>query len=153
MLRVVTVPRPVGAEIGLLLRLAHQRAAKAFTGALQPLDIEGRHYGVLTTLVRLGPVTQARLIQELNSDKSAILRTVDELEQRGLTVRQPVPGDRRARTIALTAEGQRRFAAASKVAKQVTEQLFGCLTKAEQATLRDLLIRFVKAGSEESVPN
>ncbi|GAA4995995.1 MarR family winged helix-turn-helix transcriptional regulator [Actinopolymorpha pittospori] len=153
MLADVTVSRSAGAEIGLLLRLAHQRAAKAFTEALQALDIEGRHYGVLTTLARLGPVTQARLTQELNSDKSAMLRTVDELEQRGLTVRQPVPGDRRARTIALTAEGEKRFAAANKVAEQVTQQLFGCLTKAEQATFRDLLTRFVRNGSEGSGPS
>jgi len=135
-------PRP---QIGLLLRLAHQRAAKAFSQALQPLDIEGRHFGVLTTLARLGPATQAQLIVELKSDKSTMMRTVDDLEQLGLVERRPVPGDRRAKTIALTDSGRQRVAAARDVAEQVADELLTCLSPAEQESLRTLLARFVAA--------
>lgn len=139
-------------EIGLLLRLAHQRAAKAFSEALQPLGIEGRHFGVLTTLARLGPLTQSQLIAELHGDKSSMVRTVDELERLGLAERRPVPGDRRARTVELTATGRERLAAARMVAQHVTADLFGCLTDQEQTTLRELLRRFVDAGAPRSGP-
>jgi MarR family transcriptional regulator, lower aerobic nicotinate degradation pathway regulator len=136
----VTSPRP---ELGLLLRLAHQRAAKAFSDALQPLGIEGRHFGVLMTLARSGPRTQSQLIAELGSDKSSMVRTVDDLERLGLCQRRPVPGDRRARAVEMTTQGRGRFTAAKAVAERVGADLFGSLTDREQATLRDLLIRFI----------
>jgi DNA-binding MarR family transcriptional regulator len=138
-----TSPQP---ELGLLLRLAHQRAAKAFSEALQPLAIESRHFGVLMILARRGPLTQSQLIAELGSDKSSMVRTVDDLERLELCKRQPVPGDRRARTIELTAHGRETFIAARTMAQQVADDLFDCLTLDEQATLGDLLQRFVQAG-------
>lgn len=133
--------------MGLLLRLAHQRAAREFTRALASLGIEGRHFGVLTTLARLGPASQTRLIGELGSEKTAMMRTVDALEQQGLVVRRPVPGDRRARTVELTPQGRKRMAQASEIAQEVSAELLACFTDAEQATLRDLLVRFIAVDS------
>ena len=140
----------MGPEIGRLLALAHKRAAKAFAEALEPLDLDGRVFGVMTALARLGPMTQARLIVELNSDKSTMLRTVDDLEQHGLAERRPVPGDRRARIVSLTPAGRERLAAGSQVAHRVAADLFGGMTDGELATLRDLLDRFAHGGSERS---
>jgi DNA-binding MarR family transcriptional regulator len=136
----------IGPEVGLLLRLAHQRAARTFREALAPLDIDGRLFGVLSALGRLGPVTQARLIAELDADKSAMLRTVDDLEQRGLAERRLVPGDRRARTIALTAAGEQCLAAAERTARETSATLFASMDPAELVTLRDTLARFVAEG-------
>jgi DNA-binding MarR family transcriptional regulator len=93
-------------------------------------------------------MTQAQLVVELDSDKSAMLRTVDELEERGLCVRRPVPGDRRARALALTPAGQEKVGAAARIARQVAEDLFGGLTASEQLALRDLLVRFVNGTAE-----
>jgi DNA-binding MarR family transcriptional regulator len=137
----------VGIEIGQLLALAHKRAARTFAQALEPLELDGRLFGVLSALARLGPVTQARLNLELDSDKSTMLRTVDELEQRGLAVRRPVPGDRRARTVALTPVGRRQLTAAMNTAERVAGELFGAMSAGEQTALRDLLARFVRDGS------
>jgi DNA-binding MarR family transcriptional regulator len=137
-------------ELGLLLRLAHQRAAKTFNEALQPLAIEGRHFGVLMTLARSGPLTQRQLIAELGSDKSSMVRTVDDLERLELCQRQAVPGDRRARAIELTAHGRETFTTASTVAQQAADNLFGCLAPDQQATLGALLRRFVQAGRAEA---
>jgi MarR family transcriptional regulator, lower aerobic nicotinate degradation pathway regulator len=138
----------IGPQVGLLLRLAHQRASRTFRDALVPLGIDGRLFGVLSALGRLGPSTQARLITELDADKSAMLRTVDDLEQRGLVERQSVPGDRRARIIALTAEGQQCLAAAERTAKQTSATLFASMDPAQLVTLRDTLARFVAEGRE-----
>jgi MarR family transcriptional regulator, lower aerobic nicotinate degradation pathway regulator len=145
------VTRGLPTQLGLLLRQAHQRARKGFNDALEPLGLEGRHFGVLMTLSRLGPATQARLIVELNSDKSAMLRTVDDLEQRGLVQRRPVPDDRRSHTVELTAKGRQQTAAAGDVAERVGEQVFAGLTAAEQRTLRDLLARFVAGGAPTEI--
>jgi MarR family transcriptional regulator, lower aerobic nicotinate degradation pathway regulator len=136
----------IGPQVGLLLRLAHQRAARAFREALVPLGIDGRLFGVLSALGRLGPSTQARLIAELDADKSAMLRTVDDLEQRGLAERRLVPGDRRARTIALTPAGEQCLVAAEKLARETSATLFSSMEEAELRTLRDTLARFVAEG-------
>jgi MarR family transcriptional regulator, lower aerobic nicotinate degradation pathway regulator len=139
--------RSVGPEVGLLLRLAHQRASREFSRELAPLEIEGKHFGVLMTLARLGPASQTRLIGELGSDKTAMTRTVDALERQGLVVRRPAPNDRRARTVELTPQGRSRLAEASEVAKRVSADLLACLSAEEQATLHGLLARFVAADS------
>jgi DNA-binding MarR family transcriptional regulator len=136
----------IGPQVGLLLRLAHQRAARSFRDALAPLGIDGRLFGVLSALGRLGPSTQARLITELDADKSAMLRTVDDLEQRGLAERRIVPGDRRARIIALTPAGQECLAAAEQTARTTSGALFAAMDPAELITLRDTLKRFVDEG-------
>jgi DNA-binding MarR family transcriptional regulator len=138
----------IGPQVGLLLRLAHQRAARTFREALVPLGIDGRLFGVLSALGRLGPSTQARLITELDADKSAMLRTVDDLEQRGLVERQSVPGDRRARIITLTAAGQECVTAAEQTAKKASATLFATMDPDELVTLRDMLARFVAEGRE-----
>jgi MarR family transcriptional regulator, lower aerobic nicotinate degradation pathway regulator len=132
------------AELGLLLRLAHQRAAKAFTDALQPLGLESRHFGVLMTLARLGPLPQARLVVELNNDKSTMMRTVDDLERLGLIERRPVPGDRRSHTVGLTAAGRHRTGTASGTADAVSGEIFGRLSTRDQHTLRELLLRIIE---------
>jgi len=142
----VTGANRVGIEIGQLLARAHKRAATTFAAALEPLELDGRLFGVMSALARLGPVTQARLNLELDSDKSTMLRTVDELEQRGLAVREPVPGDRRARTVALTPAGRQQLAAATKTAERVAGELFGSMSPGEQTALRDLLAGFVRPG-------
>jgi MarR family transcriptional regulator, lower aerobic nicotinate degradation pathway regulator len=129
-------------QIGRLLARAHHRAARTFAEALTPTGLDGRLFGVLSTVDRLGPSTQARLGAELGADKSTVLRTVDDLERRGLVERQPVPGDRRARTIALTEAGRATLAEAEEVAREVAGRLFGDADPAELTALRDALDRF-----------
>jgi len=129
----------VGVEIGQLLAIAHKRAARTFAAALEPLELDGRLFGVLMALGRIGPATQARLVTELDGDKSTMMRTVDDLEELGLAVRQAVPGDRRARAVALTEAGQQRLVAARATAGRVAGELFAGMSAEQQAALRDLL--------------
>lgn len=101
---------------------------------------------MLSSVGRRGPSTQAQLTAELGADKSTMLRTVDDLERRGLIERQPVPGDRRARMIALTPGGQECLAAAQAVAREVAGRLFGEMDPAQLTALRDGLRSFVETG-------
>ena len=139
-------PGPPGPQVGLLLRLSHVRAAKAFSEALRPYGIEGRHFGVMMNLDKGGAQTQRQLIDKLGSDKSSMVRMIDDLEDRGLAVRGPAEGDRRAHAVELTDAGRETLAATSKVANQVAAQLLQCLEPDEQATLTALLARFVAGG-------
>jgi DNA-binding MarR family transcriptional regulator len=139
-------------RIGPLLRQAHSRAARQFNAAVKPLSIEGRHYGVLLNLVAHGPLSQRRLIDLTGSDKSTMVRTVDDLEGRGLVVRRPSTTDRRAYAVELTDAGRARFAEASQIADTVGTGLLAGLSEDEQATLCDLLERFVAADDDSGGP-
>lgn len=134
-------------RIGPLLRLAHRRAAREFADALRPLAIEGRHYGVLLNLGRHGPLSQRQLIDRTGSDKSGMVRTVDDLEARGMVVRRPSPTDRRAYAVELTEEGRARLAEASHIADDVADRLLDCLDEDEQDALCAFLERFVAADT------
>jgi DNA-binding MarR family transcriptional regulator len=135
----------LGLQIGPLLAQAHHRAAQTFTDALTPTGLDGRLFRMLSTLGRLGPSTQARLVTELGADKSAVLRTVDDLERHGLVERQPVPDDRRARTIVLTEPGRACLTEAEEISRKVAAQLFGDMDPAQLTALRDALAGFLRA--------
>ncbi|MET8954201.1 MarR family winged helix-turn-helix transcriptional regulator [Streptomyces sp. NPDC004393] len=133
------------ARIGPLLRLAQRRAARTFAEALRPLGIEGRHYGVLLNLATHGPLSQRQLIDLTGSDKSAMVRTVDDLEARGLAVRRPSPADRRAYAVDMTDEGKALFADASRISDEVGARLLDCMEEDDQELLCTLLGRFITA--------
>ncbi|MEZ0092938.1 MarR family winged helix-turn-helix transcriptional regulator [Streptacidiphilus sp. EB129] len=135
-------------QIGLLLRRAHRRAARAFGDELQSLGVENRHAGVLLQLAQAGPVTQRQLIDALGSDKSSMVRTIDEMEARGLVVRRPHPTDRRAHAVVTTEAGLAVLAEVRNRAEDTGRRLLHCLPPAEQAQLRDLLLRFIEADTE-----
>src|SRR4051794_367603 len=101
-------------SLGPLLRRAAKRAADAFSAALVPLGIEGRHFGVLLNLEQAGPLNQRQLAGRTGSDKSTMTRTIDELAARGLVVRRATEADRRVNVVELTDAGRARFAEAER---------------------------------------
>ncbi|MFI9380037.1 MarR family winged helix-turn-helix transcriptional regulator [Kutzneria sp. NPDC052558] len=65
-------------------------------------------YIVLTALDGQPVRTQAALAEVIGADKSRIIPVLDELEAAGLLDRPRDPTDRRARLLAVTAEGRRK---------------------------------------------
>lgn len=133
-----------GHPTGLLLNMAHRAANRAFREALSGLNIDPRHFGVLLQLARAQPLSQRQLIDLLGTDKSAIVRTVDELEQRGLVVRGPAPHDRRAHAVTLTDAGRIRYDEAELAAVRAAKQIFGRLSPQEHRDLDDLLRKIIE---------
>jgi DNA-binding MarR family transcriptional regulator len=79
-----------------------------------------------------------QLARRLGCDNSYVTALVDALEERGLAVRQQHPTDRRVKVIMLTAKGQ-EVARRAQLADIAPPAAFGTLSRAEIATLRDLL--------------
>jgi DNA-binding MarR family transcriptional regulator len=130
-------------EIGQLLRRAHRKAATAFTDALRPLGLRSKHFGALMALQRAGGLSQRGLIERLDSDKSSMVRLLDDLESLGLCVRTPDSADRRAYSVQLTDTGRAVFEQARHRAMTIADELLSGFTAAESEQLRDLLVRFV----------
>lgn len=131
-------------EIGPLLRQAQRKAADAFGVALRPLDVQGRHFGVLLALHREGPLSQRQLVDGLGSDKSSMVRTVDDLEALDACVRNPVEGDRRAYAVHLTPTGEELYEEALEIARSTGRQLLSGFTSSERVQFQALLTRFVQ---------
>jgi DNA-binding MarR family transcriptional regulator len=141
-------PAPNLSQIGQLLRQAQRHSARSFAVALQPLGIEGRHYGVLFHLDLYGPLSQRRLMDLTGDDRSAMVRTIDDLERLGLAIRRPDPADRRAHAVDLTDAGHQLRAEAGAIAEEVAATILDVFTPEERATLFDLLRRFAATPAQ-----
>jgi DNA-binding MarR family transcriptional regulator len=137
-------------RLGLLLRQSHRRAAAALNDALSPLQLTGRHFGVMLSLDREGVSSQRRLIRQLGSDKAGMVRTVDDLEALDYLQRTRSSTDRRVSDLALTPEGKRAFGDATTLALSAADQLFRSFTQTELEVLEALLSRFVRSDPEET---
>ena len=142
-------PRRVNLQLGLLLRQAHQRAAKALNDVLLPLNLTGRHFGVMMLLHRAVVSSQRDLIKQTGSDKAGMVRTVEDLERLGYLTRAPSPQDRRLSEITLTDRGVEAFDTARRLAAGAAEELFAAFSSTELATLEELLTKFVSLAGDE----
>ena len=121
------------------------RAARRLADAERPLlDAHGLSMGgyvVLSHLRRTPVGTQLELAQGIGYDKTRLIALLDGLEAEGLLVREPDPDDRRARRVRLTAEGERRHAAAQADIRGMERDALADLTAAERRSLLALLPR------------
>jgi DNA-binding MarR family transcriptional regulator len=136
--------------LGLLMRRAHDRAASALLGALRPLGLELRHFAVLIALNEHGTLSQRDLVAELGSEKTSMVRVIDDLEAAGLVVRRAVPGDRRVHAVEMTAKGLETFDAAHVPAREIAAGLVSHLRPGDAEQLTDLLTRFTYPPTGEN---
>lgn len=87
----------------------------------------------------------ADIAQQLTIAKSAVTKTVDRLEERGLITRQPDPSDRRAVHATLTTAGAKLFTAAQPAFADAVQRHFaGRITQAEVRRLAGLSQRVLQ---------
>jgi DNA-binding MarR family transcriptional regulator len=87
---------------------------------------------VLNALDRSPVRTQAALAEAIGADKTRIIPTLDELQQRGYIDRQPDPDDRRVRLLEITAAGRKAKNAAQAEIQRGEERLLAALTADER---------------------
>jgi DNA-binding MarR family transcriptional regulator len=96
-------------------------------------------------------LSMRQLAKRLGCDYSYVTPLLDALEVRDLAGRQPHPTDRRIKVIVLTDKG-RELAKRAQLADTTPPGVFSALSKAEMATLRDLL-RKLDAGEPAVRPD
>ncbi len=130
-------------RMGQLLFVASQAASVLATRCLEPLGLNPRSWGVLSTIAESGPCTQIQLATSLAIDRSAMVYLIDGLEAAGLVERLRNPDDRRAFLITLTDGGRRTQQRAAAAMTSAQETLLEPLNKGERDELRQLLGRIV----------
>jgi MarR family 2-MHQ and catechol resistance regulon transcriptional repressor len=133
-----------------LMRAADSLTAR-LSQALAEHDLTASQFGVLETLLHLGPLCQKDLARKLLVSGANVTMVADNLEKRELVTRERSSVDRRLVTVALTAAGRKLIAAVFPRQMGTIVDQFGILSPAEQDSLR-LLCRTVGTQNNHSSP-
>ena len=105
------------------------------------LGVTADQFVLLATLARGHALTQRELAARMPSDPSTVRAMLVLLEERGLVSRNTHATDGRARTVALTESGQRKFRQVLKAGQAIRDQMARSLSAAETRLLVKLLRR------------
>lgn len=141
----------VSIEVGLLLNQVHSLATKRLNAALKPMGLTSRHVAVMF-LIRDGVKTQRDLVARMNSDKTGMVRVVDDLERLGHLSRTSSATDRRVTILGLTDEGEAALRTAQLHTKSVADELFQAVGPEDLDSLKVILTRTLGVAAPPSQP-
>lgn len=98
-------------------------------------NITGSQFGVLESLLHLGPMSQSEIGGKLLKSGGNITLIIDNLEKCGLVYRQTDTRDRRVTTVSLTEKGKDEIKRIFPEQVEAIVNEFGVLTAEEQITL------------------
>jgi DNA-binding MarR family transcriptional regulator len=137
--------RPAPAElfddVSFLLARANALSLAAGNAALSEHGLRVRSYSVLSLAAGATRTSQRELAELLRLDPSQVVALVDELQSRGLVVREPDPADRRANVVVATELGRAVHAHAAADARAAEAALHDDLSAADRVRLTELLRR------------
>lgn len=146
-------PDPIAAWRSMLL--AHSRALRAIEAELEAAGaIPLTWYDVLLELSGAGGrLRMQQLGDRVVLSRTRVSRLVDELERRGLVVREPDDTDGRVTYAAITADGRKMLRSAAPVYRRGIENHFTRhLTDDEQRTIATALSRVSDAHRSIAEP-
>lgn len=139
-----SLPHPAHRRTGYLLTQADLRTRRRLEQALAAVDLAPRHFSALTALDLVGPCPQQQLAQHLGVAETAMVLTVDELQERGLVERDRDAHDRRRYALVLTEAGEHKLRDARKAVDALDAEIAGQLGVADDTELRTLLAKLAE---------
>lgn len=135
--------------LDLFIKLA--RASDAFFGRCTRAGAEHgltpTQFGVLETLLHLGPLKPSTLAEKHLKSRNNLSVVVDHLERDGLVERVRCPQDRRAQWIHLTEAGEAKIRSAFPLFVSAVTEEASVLSQPEQEQLCTLLKKLGTGGS------
>lgn len=131
----------LGGDLGFILGAVLRSYVKTADVAVEEIPGGGRGYQVISAAVHGAIDNQRDLARKLGVDRTVMTYLLDDLEKAGLVERRPDPADRRNRNVVATDKGTELCLATEKRLRLIEEHVLGSISKAEQATLRELLSR------------
>lgn len=130
-------------SLAFLLSQTGIHASQRFAQRIAAIDLQPPLFRVLNAVDAAEGCSQQAIGEAIGAPPSRMVAIVDELEQRGLLERRPLPEDRRVRTLLLTAKGRRLLARGRRIAAEHEEELTRGLTDTERKRLIALLQKLV----------
>ena len=140
-------------ELPLALRSAYMALHRRSEVVFGEQGVTADQFVLLATLSRGQALTQRELARRMPSDPSTVRAMLVLLEQRGLVQRDVHPTDSRARTVALSPEGKRKFRQLWTAGEPVRAQMVETLEPDEVETLVNLLTKVAQSLNLERGPN
>jgi len=125
-------------QVGYILRLASQRHAALFQ-SMAPAGLTPTQFSTLMRLFEQGKCSQNRLGRLASMDVATIKGVVDRLNQKGLTVSERDPDDKRRTLISLSEKGAALIPSLHETGRAITAETLKPLTSSEQRNLLRLL--------------
>lgn len=97
----------------------------------------------LTTIGTFEPLSVKELAEKSNLNKAQASRGAQALVDQGLVRKEDRPDDGRGVVLTLTPAGRKIFKRAMDMVNQRNEQIFGCLSDKEQASLSAMFDRLI----------
>jgi DNA-binding MarR family transcriptional regulator len=129
------------AQIGFVLRRAHQNATKIFNAVMGEFGVTPTQFAALAKLDDIGRVSQNELGRLTAMDPATISGVVNRLLKQGHVVQSPDPDDARLVMVALTDLGREATRRMKAVAAEVSRETLRPFTEAEAQQLLALLAR------------
>lgn len=131
----------LGDDLSFLIARANALSLAAGNRALADVGLKVRSFSVLALTVGGERPSQRELGEFLRLDPSQVVALVDDLQDRGLVVREPDPADRRTRVIVATEAGQALFRRAQRATRAAERELHANLDDEERWALTRVLRR------------
>jgi DNA-binding MarR family transcriptional regulator len=141
-------PRAGRADLAATLAPLVRELINAEVPVLEAHGLSMWGYIVLSALDRSPVRSQAALADAIGADKTRIIATLDELQERGYIQRRPDPDDRRVRLLALTESGRAVKDAAQAAIQRGEERWLGRLS----ANDRRVFLRILRQLSAADPP-
>jgi DNA-binding MarR family transcriptional regulator len=127
-------------HIGFLLLTIARTLRMRTREAVLKQGIDLNHIGPITVLAGGQELSQRDLGRSLRTDRTTMVRTIDELEERKL-VERGASKDRRMQSIRLTAAGRNLARELHRSVRLAERDVLGALSRVEIEQLRSLLVR------------
>ena len=128
-------------QTAFLLTQVGSIAASAFARLVADIGLTPPHAGLLRAIAFEPGRSQQEIAAQLGLLPSRLVALVDDLEGSGLVERRRNSTDRRLYALDLTEAGQHKMRDLGRVAQTHGSELLKPLSRAERATLHDLLTR------------
>jgi DNA-binding MarR family transcriptional regulator len=122
---------------------ASRLVMREFERRLRPLALGFAYLPVLMALEEHGELLQKELAERAHVEQPSMAALLARMERDGIVARAPHPDDKRASRIALTRRGKARLPSALQALSEGVEQALRGFSRAERATLIELLSRVV----------
>jgi MarR family transcriptional regulator, 2-MHQ and catechol-resistance regulon repressor len=139
-----------GIHTWLVLMKAHRTLTRHAQRSIEALDMCLSDFAILEALLHKGPQSVRELGRRIDLTSGSMTTAIDRLETRGLVTRADHATDRRAWVIHLTAEGRASISRVFAGHEEAMERAMRALSRAERATLTELLKR-LGTGAEEQL--
>jgi len=123
-----------------LSRVVYRRATDALLG------MSLKRYLALTALREQPDSSQQAFCEAVHLDPNNCVLLLNALEGDALVERRRDPTDRRRHIVSLTPTGQKALAHADRALESVEDEVLGCLSADDRATLHRLLLRAVQGA-------